>query len=695
MRTSYIFLLGGAILAAGCRGERPVFGSASPLSEGTSEDASAAADDDGLASDTTGVEDVGVPGRSDAEEMSAPNSSDEALPLECQEEGLVRCAPDGSAVEGCSASGDWLVREQCTGQTPVCFRGGCVECVAGETICKGSLLGRCSDEGTWTNDECPSGSVCLESTGTCGVCSDGETQCQDETSLGTCSDGEFVPTACPALKPSCVAGSCQACNPSLSAPYCEDGAPVTCTNGEWETQPACTGATPSCNELTGGCASCRPGDVDCTPDGLYATCDEYGQWVPEPCGDEAPVCLGSSCVACDPGAAAPRCRNNATEVCSEGGNWEVVEACSGETPVCLAQTASCGACDEGERQCDDNATGLAVCNAQGQFVETPCPDTSPVCEDGECVECSEGAGQERRCVGDTPQICSSNEWVAQAACNGDTPRCDSATGECLCAEDAYRCHGSGGSSLQQCRNGAWIELETCTGDLPVCDSNAGRCACDTGESKCVVGTDDSVLECQAGWWVEEPCPPEGPVCYDGACRECVPGSPAVCKVPDTSNDYTGSTSEWCSSAAQIQTQSCSFTCLDGECTDTREIAGKFTCRPDRNIACSTGQICCAERSPKCVDTEDECGKKEPGSQLAAQLIRCDDHSDCASGQVCCADFVPPVGASYSSCKAPEDCADRDRYMNSYQGIVCGPNDPCAIGTCVPWGDTGVSVCDES
>src|SRR5690606_15416493 len=116
---------------------------------------------------------------------------------------------------------------------------------------------------------------------------------------------------------------------------------------------------------------------------------------------------------------------------------------------------------------------------------------------------------------------------------------------------------------------------------------------------------------------------------------------------------------------------------------------------DRNIACSTGQICCAEHSPKCVDTEDECGKKEPGSQLAAQLIRCDDHSDCASGQVCCADFVPPVRASYSSCKAPADCADRDRYMNSYQGIVCGPNDPCAIGTCVPWGDTGVSVCDES
>src|SRR5690606_34946727 len=116
------------------------------------------------------------------------------------------------------------VLEQCTGQTPVCFRGGCVECAVGEATCNGSVLSRCSDDGTWTNDECPSGSVCLESTRTCGLCSDGETQCQDETSLGTCSNGEFASTACPASKPSCVAGSCQTCNPVLSAPYCEDDA---------------------------------------------------------------------------------------------------------------------------------------------------------------------------------------------------------------------------------------------------------------------------------------------------------------------------------------------------------------------------------------------------------------------------------------------------------------------------------------
>lgn len=693
MNRNSVYFLTGAILLAGCRGDRPVFGINHRLSE-TNEDGGlgrAGNGDTNVSGSSTGS---GGTSSTDGTDDEA-SRSDEELRSSCSEEGLVRCAPGGFAVEACSATGEWLVREQCTEQKGVCARGECVACAPGETACDGESLRRCSAEGTWVSETCPSDTVCLESLGACGLCTDGETQCQDATSVGTCTNGTFVPSDCPANQPFCVGGKCQSCNPQSSSSYCEDGAPVTCTDGDWEKLPECDGETPICNPLTGACAACTAGAAHCSSTGQLARCDDFGQWVPQKCPDEMPMCVGSGCVACDPNAAELRCRDNSVEGCNADGEWEIVEACSGESPVCLAQTASCGACDEGDRQCNDSGTGFVVCNAQGQFIESICPEGTPLCTGGECVECSETIGAQRKCVGNTPQICSSNDWIAQAACSGETPTCDADTGECVCEEGAYRCHGSAGSSLQQCRDSAWVEVEKCQGDVPVCDSIGGRCGCDIGASKCVPGTDDSVLQCQGGAWVEQVCSAQGPVCHDGECRECAPGSPAICREPEWNDGrWEGRIREWCSSEAQAQEEVCPFTCSGGACVDTREVPGKFTCNRDYNLVCSTGEICCAESTPKCVSAESECGRVNGGSAFGAPMVRCDDHSECVEGQVCCVQFVPSPGASFSSCRAPEDCADRDRYMNSFQGVVCGPNDPCAVGTCVPWSETGVSYCDE-
>lgn len=146
MSKTYAYLLMGTTFLAGCRGDRPVFGTSNRLSE-TSEDGSPGMTANGDA-DVPKSAGSGDSSSTDGTEDDAPRSGEKS-PLSCDEEGLVRCAPGGSAVEVCSAIGNWLVREQCTDQNDVCDRGECVECAPGETACDGESLRRCWDDGTW------------------------------------------------------------------------------------------------------------------------------------------------------------------------------------------------------------------------------------------------------------------------------------------------------------------------------------------------------------------------------------------------------------------------------------------------------------------------------------------------------------------------------------------------------------------
>lgn len=619
--------------------------------------------------------------------------------LDC-EAGVLRCATgDVKGIEKCSTGGTWLLQEQCAGETPYCLRGSCVSCEPQASRCDGAALQACSTDGIWkTSAVCAEGTTCLERTQACGSCTEGETQCSDGGTLATCSHGEFVVQPCAAEAPFCVQGVCRSCDPGSSQPHCEALTPVVCVAGEWEAQSACVGEKPVCNDALGACVACETGKRKCSADGQLETCDEFGQWTATACPSTSPACLGGACVACDPRLDKPRCRNDAVETCSAAGAWELAQSCAGDTPVCIESSGTCGSCKEGEVQCSDNGTASAKCNAAGKFVDQACPASTPICSAGACQECSAQLGPKYKCAGNTPQVCSGNRWVSQAPCSGQTPKCDPQTGECVCKDGEVRCQGS---ALQRCQGAAWVQQQVCAGELPICDALQGRCGCKNGETKCVVGTDDSVLECQAGVWVEEICPTAGPVCYNGACVECVPGSPSFC--PERSWDYETRTyigenvRQWCTSAAQVATETCPYICNRGACVDTRQVAGSYTCNQGAGQMCQAPQICCINQAQTCEASADDCGQYAVGQHQAASQFSCDDPSDCASGQVCCHHLNPAPGPNVIKCETPANCADTDTFMGAYDQVVCGPGNPCKVGVCEliasAVGASGVSSCN--
>jgi len=49
-----------------------------------------------------------------------------------------------------------------------------------------------------------------------------------------------------------------------------------------------------------------------------------------------------------------------------------------------------------------------------------CPEATPVCDNGQCVECAPGSA---RCEGDSPVLCEDGHWQKQPACGGETVAC--------------------------------------------------------------------------------------------------------------------------------------------------------------------------------------------------------------------------------------------------------------------------------
>lgn len=567
------------------------------------------------------------------------------------------------------------------------------ECTFGERRCSPLSVQACNANGEWVDETiCSPGTECLLSTLSCGDCSEGEVQCQDQGTRSVCHEGHFAREACAAPTPYCEDGRCVACT-AESPEACVDNAPVRCIDSAWQTLPVCSGQTPICDSSIGACVECVPGAIQCTPQGQSAVCGTNGNWSVNACGSDVPFCLEGKCLACDPSSGARRCQANGVEVCDASGAWGLEEACSESSRVCLESIADCGDCEAGDTQCNDDATGLSICDETGAFSNVPCPESKPVCSEGECVACASGAGHEFTCAASTPLFCAANTWVPQAPCAGDSPVCDADTGQCVCENGARRCESN---TLQECTSGAWVPLETCGGETPVCDESAGKCACAEGTSKCVVGIDDSRLVCEGGAWIEDLCRDEAPVCHEGECSECVPGSPSQCAEPTLGADYYGGgqLKLYCSAAATWEEEPCDHLCNGGSCLDTRKIEGSYSCDIHYGIVCTSPQICCATRVPQCVDNAADCGNIAPGLTAKAVRATCDDRSDCAPGQVCCYHHKASNGSiPLVQCEEPEDCANLVGGMGSYDRVICGPNDPCSDGTCTVYGQRGVSECE--
>ena len=103
-------------------------------------------------------------------------------PVGCEdaEHGDTRCAED--SVEVCQ-NGTWVTSSDCTGDTPVCLDGACVECVAGDSKCEDAAIFACGADGLWdagTDCDAPANGVAACVANACGF---------------TCDDGYVVNTA--------------------------------------------------------------------------------------------------------------------------------------------------------------------------------------------------------------------------------------------------------------------------------------------------------------------------------------------------------------------------------------------------------------------------------------------------------------------------------------------------------------------
>jgi hypothetical protein len=141
----------------------------------------------------------------------------------------------------CNASGQWENRAAgaCSGNSPICLGGQCVECNLGDKRCNGSTPQGCSPQHTWQDAPACSGDTPICTNGTC-ACTNGSSRCKDART------------------------------------------PESCVGGSWVAGNACSGNTPACNG--GGCKECSGADSRCTDnDNILQTCDGNGNWVSRAC----------------------------------------------------------------------------------------------------------------------------------------------------------------------------------------------------------------------------------------------------------------------------------------------------------------------------------------------------------------------------------------------------------------------------
>jgi formylglycine-generating enzyme len=98
-------------------------------------------------------------------------------------------------------------------------------------------------------------------------------------------------------------------------------------------------------------------------------------------------------------------------------------------------------CNAGERRCSGSMSEVCVF---GTWQQTQCTAPTPECVGGTCVVCSEGSG---RCNVEQPERCSSDDWVAQPACLGDT-FCQA--GDCVTPPSCVGLAANCGSTAESC-----------------------------------------------------------------------------------------------------------------------------------------------------------------------------------------------------------------------------------------------------
>jgi hypothetical protein len=255
----------------------------------------------------------------------------------------------------------------CSGDTPVCLDGRCVECQpnGNPTECRDANTPQyCNAQGQWQDHTDCTGSdpFCLD--GDCVECEEDSIDCRDMNTPRTCSaDGEWEDeTDCTGPTPVCLGGNCVACQPTTKS--CVDlNTPQTCSGaGQWVPGTDCSGQTPVC--LAGNCVACTPNPTPtaCLDSNTPQYCNASGQWASAAdCTGGTPACLNGSCVQCAPNPTPTHCPSSCTKTrqyCSPTGTWtDFSPACSG------ANLCSNGSCVLGPEETLGNPTQFSSCSS--------------------------------------------------------------------------------------------------------------------------------------------------------------------------------------------------------------------------------------------------------------------------------------------------------------------------------------------
>ena len=184
---------------------------------------------------------------------------------------------------------------------------------------------------------------------------------------------------------------------------------------------------------------------------------------------------------------------------------------------------------------------------------------------------SGGAGGGAGTAGSAGNAGSSGADPCGGACTGDTPVCNTSTGECVQCTDADHCSGATPAcdpSTSRCV--ACTDNDHCSGDTGFCDTTAHTCVQCLMNDAC---TDATAARCEAGQCT--PCTtnddcahlPGNGVCDAGKCVECTGTDYAACGTDPVSETprVCDSLSRTCSNRAERSSGLCGACVSDAEC----------------------------------------------------------------------------------------------------------------------------------
>ena len=221
------------------------------------------------------------------------------------------------------------------------------------------------------------------------------------------------------------------------------------------------------------------------------------------------------------------------------------------------------------------------------------------------------------------------------ACGGSTNDNDSTSGKPR-GDASIGTPGTCGANGQSCTANGQCCSALCDPNTHACASSVGRCA--AAGASCSASTDCCTLACDNGVCSSNTCVADNGACTsDGAC--------------------------------------CGGKCTNGTC---QPLNG--TCRTSGNACTSNGECC----SKLCKN-----GKCDLGSSFCTQTGDvCSNPRDCCGG-IC---TVAP-GSTLGTCSVPTPGSTR--CTGGVDGTICGGCGDCCSRVCVPYGTSGVSVCQRA